>query len=147
MKKIITTTILAVSLLIGARAQTSAVFIADGKAIKGYDPVAFFTESRAVMGKDSLRYQWQGASWCFASRKDLESFTANPEKFAPQYGGYCAYGTAQGHKAPTQVETWSVIDGKLYFNYNLKVKEAWSKDRTAMIQKADRNWPGLKDKE
>lgn len=134
-------------LALGAAAQKSTVYIADGKAIKGYDPVAFFTESRAVMGNDSLTLRWQGADWQFSSRKNLDSFAVSPERYAPQYGGYCAYGTAQGHKAPTNVETWSVVDGKLYFNYNMKVKEMWTKDRTAMIQKADLTWPMIKDKE
>ncbi|HVW61713.1 MAG TPA: YHS domain-containing (seleno)protein, partial [Puia sp.] len=95
---------------------------------------------------DSLMLQWNDATWYFASRENLESFKAAPEKYAPRYGGYCAYGTAQGHKAPTEVETWSILDGKLYFNYNQKVKEMWSKDRAAMIKKADQNWVMIKDK-
>jgi len=128
-------------------AQKSSVYVAGGKAIKGYDPVAFFTESKPMMGKDSLTLKWNGASWFFADRKDLELFQATPEKYAPQYGGYCAYGTSQGHKAPTEVETWTVVDGKLYFNYNKKVKELWVKDQTGLIQKADANWPMIKDKE
>ncbi|HEY6900870.1 MAG TPA: YHS domain-containing (seleno)protein, partial [Puia sp.] len=85
--------------------------------------------------------------WCFSSPKNLEAFKASPEKYAPQYGGYCAYGTSQGHKAPTEVDTWTVLDGKLYFNYNQKVKAMWTKDQPALIKKADETWPTLKDKE
>ena len=146
MKKTISTTILAAVILVNAHAQRSQVYIANGKAIKGYDPVAFFTESKPVMGQDSLTLQWNGAAWYFADRKNLESFRSAPERYAPQYGGYCAYGTAQGHKAPTEADTWTVLDGKLYFNYNQKVKEMWSKDRPGMIKKADKNWPMIKDK-
>jgi YHS domain-containing protein len=146
MKKTISTVFIALFILLHAHAQKSQVYIADGKAIKGYDPVAFFTASKPVRGQDSLMLQWNGAVWYFADRKNLESFKEAPEKYAPQYGGYCAYGTAQGHKAPTEVETWSILDGKLYFNYNQKVKEMWSKDRAAMIKKADRNWTMIKDK-
>jgi YHS domain-containing protein len=145
--KLILTAILVIFGLLNADAQKSEVFIVKGKAIMGYDPVAFFTEARPVMGADSLTMQWNGASWYFASRKDLEAFRSAPEKYAPQYGGYCAYGMAQGHKAPTEVETWTVMDDKLYFNYNPKVKEVWSKDRAGMIKKADENWPVLKDKQ
>lgn len=147
MKKTIFSTIMLLLILTGVRAQKSAIFIADGKAIKGYDPVAFFTESRPVKGQDSLIYVWNGAKWEFSSRANLDRFRAEPEKYAPQYGGYCAYGTSQGHKASTQVDTWSVVDGKLYFNYNEKVKEIWVKDRAGLIMKADQQWPALKDKE
>ncbi|MBS1567182.1 MAG: YHS domain-containing protein [Bacteroidetes bacterium] len=147
MKKTISTGLLALFILLSAHAQKSPVYITGGKAIKGYDPVAFFTASKPMMGKDSLMLQWNGASWYFASRSNLEAFRAAPEKYAPQYGGYCAYGTAQGHKAPTETDTWSVVDGKLYFNYNQKVKTMWMKDQPALIKKADETWPMLKDKE
>jgi YHS domain-containing protein len=147
MKKTISTAIAAMFILLHVQAQKSPVYVAGGKAIKGYDPVAFFTESKPLMGRDSLMLEWSGATWYFADRRNLEAFKAEPEKYAPQYGGYCAYGTAQGHKAPTEVETWTILDVKLYFNYNQKVKEAWSKDRPELIRKADENWPMIKDKE
>jgi len=147
MKKTLSTSILAIFILVNAHAQKSTVYVDKGKAIHGYDPVAFFTLSKPVMGKDSLMYRWNGANWYFADRKDLEAFKGDPEKYAPQYGGYCAYGTAQGHKAPTEADTWSVVDGKLYFNYNQKVKEMWVKDRSGYITKANANWPVIKDKE
>ena len=76
----------------------------------------------------------------------MESFKKSPEKYAPQYGGYCAYGTAGGHKAPTQTETWTIVDGKLYFNYNEKVKESWNKEQAKLIEKANTQWPLIKDK-
>jgi YHS domain len=147
MKKIVISLIVLISFTVTAFAQKSSVFITDGKAIRGYDPVAFFTDSKPVKGFDSLGYDWQDAHWLFSSAKNLEAFKANPEKYAPAYGGYCAYGTAEGHKAPTETDTWSIVDGKLYFNYNKKVKEFWLKDQPGMIKKADANWPQIKAKE
>ncbi|WP_431215497.1 YHS domain-containing (seleno)protein [Puia sp. P3] len=90
---------------------------------------------------------YKDAKWLFATRADLDAFKESPEHYTPQYGGYCAYGTAQGHKAPTKPETWTIVNDKLYFNYNLKVKEAWMKDQQAFIEKADKSWPDLKDKQ
>lgn len=146
MKKKLSTAVLALFVVLNIHAQKSPIYVANGKAIKGYDPVGFFNQSKPIMGKDSLMLQWNGANWYFADRKNLEAFKAAPEKYAPQYGGYCAYGTSQGHKAPTEVGTWSVVDGKLYFNYNQKVKEMWVKDQPGLIKKADENWPMIKDK-
>lgn len=128
-----------------ARAQQATVFTVNGNAVRGYDPVAFFRESKAVKGSDSLQFKWNSATWLFASRADMDAFKANPEKYAPQYGGYCAYGTAMGHKAPTETDTWTIVNGKLYFNYNSKVKEQWMKNRDTLIMKADQEWPQLKN--
>lgn len=129
-----------------ASAQQSEIFALDGKAIRGYDVVAFFKEAKPVAGTDSLTYRYKGSDWLFASRDNLEAFKANPEKYEPQYGGYCAYGTSQGHKAPTETDTWTIVDDKLYFNYNMKVKNNWSKKREELIEKADMQWPLIKDK-
>ena len=147
MKKIISMAVIVVAVVTQVRAQKAEVYSPGGKAIKGYDPVAFFTDSRPVMGVDSLSYSWHEATWLFANRQNLQRFKANPEKYAPQYGGYCAYGTAQGHKAPTEIDTWTILNDKLYFNYNQKVKEIWTKDRPDYIQKADKQWPEIKGKE
>ncbi|MFA6084697.1 YHS domain-containing (seleno)protein [Mucilaginibacter sp.] len=148
MKRTLIITVLAIFTVIQAYAQKQEIFAPGGKAIKGYDPVAFFKESKAVKGSDSLSYQWKNATWLFANSADMEAFKANPDKYAPQYGGYCAYGASDGsgHKAPTQTETWTVVNEKLYFNYNPKVKELWVKDQENFIKKADTNWPTLKDK-
>lgn len=130
-----------------AAAQTSPVFVADGKAIRGYDPVAYFTESKPVLGDAAISYTYEGATWYFANAKNRDAFKADPAKYAPQYGGYCAYGTSQGHKAPTEADAWTIEDGKLYLNYNTKVKTIWSKDRPGNIQKADANWLTIKNKD
>ncbi len=129
------------------RAQKSEVFVVEGKAVRGYDPVAFFNKEEAVKGVDSLTWTWKEAVWYFSSSENKSLFMAQPEKYAPQYGGYCAYGMSEGHKAPTEIDTWTLFEGKLYFNYNKKVKSLWVKDKEGHIKKADANWPGIKNKE
>ncbi|GAA4406443.1 hypothetical protein GCM10023187_25890 [Nibrella viscosa] len=127
-------------------AQTSPVFAPEGKAIRGYDPVAYFTESKPVPGDANISYNYQGADWYFASETNRDAFKANPEKYAPQYGGYCAFGTSRGYKAPTEADAWTIVDGKLYLNYNTKVRTEWNKDQPGYIKKADTNWLTIKDK-
>lgn len=130
-----------------AYSQQSEIFAPNGKAIKGYDPVAFFKTSKAIPGSDSLVYDYKGAKWLFSSLENLNLFKESPERYEPQFGGYCAYGTAEGHKAPTETGTWSIVGDKLYFNYNQKVKSLWVKDQAELIEKANANWPLIKDKE
>jgi YHS domain-containing protein len=142
MKKLILPFTLAVVLL-GCNSKDPVVYSTDNGAIDGYDPVAFFTDSAAVKGDKQFSTEWNGATWSFSSPQNRDLFTANPEKFAPQYGGYCAYGTADGHLSPTQADTWTILDGRLFFNYNQKVKEKWMEDTKGYIEKADRNWPDL----
>jgi len=130
-------------------AQKSAIFIKNGKALNGYDPVAFFTENKPTLGNELFTYQWQQAIWQFSTKENKDSFVSNPNKYAPKYGGYCAYGAADGsgHKAPTDINTWTVLNNQLYFNYSLKVKEIWLKKQEEFIIKADNNWDGIKNKE
>lgn len=130
-----------------AFAQQSPVFTLAGKAIRGYDPVAYFTVGKPVPGDSTLAYSYQGANWYFSSAQNRDLFKANPDKYMPQYGGYCAYGTSQGHKAPTQPDAWTINDGKLYLNYNANVKTRWDKDRPGLIKKADDIWPTIQDKD
>ncbi len=144
MKRTIIIAVLALFTIVQAKAQKSEIFAPGGKAIKGYDPVAFFKESKPVKGADSLSYSWKEATWLFSNRQNLKAFKADPDKYAPQYGGYCAYGLSQGHKAPTQTDTWTVVNDKLYFNYNSKTKELWTKDQPALIKTADEKWPEIK---
>ena len=145
MKTLVFSLALFVLSIVSVLAQKPAVFSQDGKAIRGYDPVAYFTDGQAVKGDSSLTYTYDGATWQFAGQDHLKAFEADPEKYMPQYGGYCAYGAAQGHKSPTQPDAWTVQDGKLYLNNSLKVRTLWDKDRPGNIQKADTNWPTLKE--
>jgi len=129
------------------KAQKASVYSSNGKAINGYDPVAYFTEGKPVKGNEKLNYQWNGATWYFSNKQNFDAFKAMPEKYAPQYGGYCAYGTYEGHKAPTDPAAWTVENNKLYLNYNKKVQGLWNKDRNKYIEVADKNWVEIKDKE
>lgn len=112
-------------------------------AILGYDSVAYFTENKPVPGLDAYTYSWMGAKWKFSSQKNLDLFKATPEKYAPQYGGYCAWAVSQDHTAGIDPEAWKIVDGKLYLNYDKDVQAKWGKDIPGNIGKADANWPGL----
>jgi YHS domain-containing protein len=147
MKNLLLTTAVVLFTAFQVNAQKEEVFTSHSQAIRGYDPVAYFKESKPVKGSDEYSFKWKDANWLFSSKENLDSFSTNPEKYAPQYGGYCAYGLSEGHKAPTDPNAWTIIDGKLYFNYSLKVKEMWIKNPMERIEKADQNWPMLKDKE
>jgi hypothetical protein len=127
-------------------AQKSEVFTTDEAAINGYDPVAYFNESKPLKGKKEFTFDWNSARWYFVSKQNMIIFKASPESFAPQYGGYCAYGMARGYKASTSPEAWTIADGKLYLNYSTGVREQWDKHRDHFIIKADGNWPAVKSK-
>jgi hypothetical protein len=120
------------------------IFTKSDVAIQGYDPVAYFKESKPVKGKKDFSFSWKDATWLFSSEQNLKDFTASPERYAPQFGGYCAYGMYEGHKAPTDPYAWTIVDGKLYLNYNKDVQALWKKDQEACIVKANENWPTIK---
>ena len=124
-----------------ALAQKSEAYTSWGTAIRGYDPVAYFTEGKPVEGSRQFTHKWKGATWRFASAQNRDAFAAAPDKYAPQYGGYCAYGVANGYTVSTVPDAWSVVEGKLYLNYSLGVRADWLKDTPAYIRKADANWP------
>jgi YHS domain-containing protein len=114
-----------------------------GVAIKGYDAVAYFTQGKPVKGAAEFTHQYNGATWWFASAADRDEFARTPEKYAPQYGGYCAYGVSKGHTAPIDPEAWTIVEGKLYLNYSKGVKKTWSEAIPQHIEQANKNWPGL----
>lgn len=113
-------------------------------AVDGYDPVAYFTEGKPVEGKKEHSFEWKGATWRFASAANRDLFAAAPEKYAPQYGGYCAWAVSQGYTADADPDAWKIVDGKLYLNYDKKVQAQWEKDVPGLIKKADENWPKLR---
>jgi YHS domain-containing protein len=110
-------------------------------AILGYDPVAYFTDGKAVKGQAAFEHRWNGAVWRFASAAHRDAFAKEPERYAPRYGGYCAYGVAQGYAVKIDPEAWSVVGDKLYLNYSQGVRKTWSKDVPGYIAQADSNWP------
>jgi YHS domain-containing protein len=112
-----------------------------GAAIQGYDPVAYFTEGRPVEGSRQFTHEWNGATWRFASAANRDRFAQAPQKYAPQYGGYCAYGVADGYAVKIDPSAWSVVDGKLYLNYSPAVQADWKRDVPGYIRRADANWP------
>ncbi|MFK7996492.1 MAG: YHS domain-containing (seleno)protein [Granulosicoccus sp.] len=115
----------------------------NGIAIRGYDTVAYFTESKPVEGDSAYSTEWMGATWHFASQENLTTFTENPERYAPQYGGYCAYGVAQGYLVKVEPDQWSIVDDKLYLNFDNSVQKKWVKDIPGYIATADGNIAGL----
>lgn len=145
MKKIIGLLLISLISSTAILAQQSEIFTINGKAIRGYDVVAFFTASKPVKGEEQFSHVWKNTTWLFSSLENQELFKSNPEKYAPQYGGYCAFGMSGGYKAPTVIETWKIIDQKLYFNYSLKVQDMWNKDISGHIIKADNNWQKIKN--
>lgn len=112
-------------------------------AVGGYDPVAYFTQGAPVEGSSDHTFSWKGAQWRFASAENLATFRANPEHYAPQYGGYCAYAVSQGSTAPGDPLQWTIVNDRLYLNVNASIQARWAQDIPGYIAKADANWPAL----
>ena len=119
------------------------VFQTSQGAIDGYDAVAYFTESKAIIGKPEFSTQWNGAQWRFASAANLAEFQAQPEKYAPQFGGYCAFAVGSGYTAKSDPQAWHVEGGKLYLNFDSSVQAQWMAQRGELIAAGERNWPGV----
>lgn len=115
----------------------------NGVAIKGYDPVAYIRQNKPVRGHPDLRFDYKGSTFLFTNVDNRAAFAANPEKFQPQYGGYCAFGAASGYKADIDPASFTVVDGKLYLNYNRQVQQQWLKDTPGFIRQADERWPAV----
>lgn len=114
-----------------------------GVAMLGYDAVAYFAEGKPVKGDPKFTHDWMGAKWQFASASHRELFKANTEKYAPQYGGYCAYGVSQGHLVVIEPDKFKILDGKLYLNYDADVQATWLKDPAGYVRQADARFKAL----
>ena len=123
----------------------SAWYSADGKvAIEGTDPVAYFTDGKPVAGKPAFAHAWQGVTWQFASAANRDAFAREPAKYAPQYGGFCAWAVSNGYTAKSEPDAWKIVDGRLYLNYDRNIQGRWALDQSGNIKKADANWPGIR---
>ncbi|MEE4235458.1 MAG: YHS domain-containing (seleno)protein [Anderseniella sp.] len=136
---------LAVSFTLPALAGKPEIFtgLVAGKGAGGHDVVAYFTMGKPVKGSAEFATEWKGATWEFSNAGNLEKFKANPAAYAPQYGGYCAYGVAKGSLVKGEPEQWKIVDGKLYLNYSAGVQKTWAKDIPGHISTANNNWPNL----
>lgn len=117
----------------------------DDLAVQGHDPVAYFTEGKPVKGAKEFSTKYMGATFRFASAANRDAFIANPEAYAPQYGGYCAWAVSQGYTAKGDARNWKIVDGKLYLNYNTSIQKKWEGDIPGFVSAANTNWPGLVD--
>jgi YHS domain-containing protein len=109
-------------------------------AIKGYDTVSYFTTCKAVKGSELFPFQWHGMIWYFSTKENMDLFATSPEKYAPQYDGYCAWAMSEGRKSQTNPEVWKIVSGKLYLNCSMEAYNKWSRDIPGNIKKADTNW-------
>jgi YHS domain-containing protein len=109
-------------------------------AIQGYDPVAYFEINKSTEGNKEIKSKYNGAIYYFSSESNKALFLKNPSQYEPQFGGFCAYGMSEGYEAPIQPDAFTIVENKLYLNYNLKVKETWLKERDVRIEKAIVNW-------
>ncbi len=110
-------------------------------ALQGYDTVAYFTLGEPTKGSAEYSTTYNGAEFRFASEENLNLFLGNPEQYAPQYGGYCAWAVAKGQTAKGDARRWAIVDNKLYLNYNKGIQKKWDKDRAGFITSANTNWP------
>ncbi|NKF52123.1 YHS domain-containing protein [Shewanella sp. WXL01] len=116
------------------------VYNDEGVAVNGYDVVAYFTQDKAVKGSSDFASSYNGNQWYFASAQHKALFDKTPEKYAPQYGGYCAYAMSSGFVVSTDPEAFTVFQDKLYLNYSLSVRENWLKNKVQFIEEADGHW-------
>jgi YHS domain-containing protein len=113
-------------------------------AIKGYDTVAYFKDGKALKGSESFTFPWHGMTWHFSSKENRDLFAGSPEKYAPQYDGWCAWAMTESRLAVTDPEVWKIVNGKLYLNCSKEAYEKWSRDIPGNIKKADSIWPTLR---
>ncbi|WP_436514551.1 YHS domain-containing (seleno)protein [Ekhidna sp. To15] len=124
-----------------AFAQKSPIYTTNDGAIKGYDPVAYFVNAEPVKGKEAYSLKWMEADWYFSSQENLDAFKADPEKYAPQFGGYCAYAVGNGYTYRSDPKAWKIVDNKLYLNYSKGIQKKWEANQTDFIKQGEANWP------
>lgn len=118
-----------------------------GLALQGYDPVSYFTQAAPARGSATITATHQGATYRFVSAANRDLFVADPGRYAPQFGGYCGYGASRDYLAPVDPEAFTIMDGRLILQNSKRVLELWQKDPAGRLTLADRNWPGLVERE
>lgn len=133
---------------VSAQADKAPVYtsLVSNVAVSGYDPVAYFTQGRPVKGNARFSTTWNGATWRFASAENLAAFRADPARYAPQYGGYCAWAVSQCYTASADPTVWKIVGDKLYLNYSRSIWQRWKQDIPGNIAKANANWPAVLSK-
>ena len=124
----------------GCTTLKNPTFADDAGAIRGYDAVAYHTEGQPVKGNPAFTYEYNDATWSFSSKENLELFRANPDRYAPQYGGYCAYGVSLGVLVPVDIDTWEIIDGRLHLQFSPATKQKFDENRETCILAANESW-------
>lgn len=148
-RRLISLSLLACAVLSGGSVATVMVAAAPvnadrgNVAVHGYDVVAYHTDGRPVPGSAEFTFSWKGATWRFASARSRDLFAASPERYAPQFGGYCAWAVSRGYTADIDPQAWAIVDGRLYLNYSKRVQGKWSEDRARNISLGHANWPRI----
>jgi YHS domain-containing protein len=125
----------------GSDSPVPAVNADQGIGLKGYDPVAYFVNGAPTKGSEQYSFGWKGVTYRFASAENLEKFKADPQKYLPQYGGYCAYAMSLNRTADIDPSRWAIVDGKLYLNNGFIAEKLWNLNKSGNIASGDRNWP------
>lgn len=124
-----------------AHAAEPAVYVASGYAIGGTDPVAYHRQGAAIAGESRIAHDWQGATWLFATAQSRDLFAADPERYAPAFGGYCAWAVSRGYLASTVPEAWTLFENRLFLNFSLRVQRRWAQDIPGNVARGDAQWP------
>jgi hypothetical protein len=127
-------------LLTGFEERAMGNLLDSDMAIKGYDTVEYFKTGKALKGNELFTFKWHDMTWFFSTKENRDLFAANPEQYAPQYDGYCAWAMTEARKAQTDPEIWKIVNGKLYLQCSQASYEKWSRDIPGNIKKADMNW-------
>lgn len=131
------------ALLLPAEGRAAQVNAEGGIAVRGTDVVAYATQGRPAAGSAAFTHAWRGATWRFASAAHRDLFAGDPERYAPAYGGFCAFAVSEGYTAPIDPAAWRIVDGRLFLNYDRAVQRRWEGDIPGRIARGDANWPRI----
>ena len=147
MKNILLSVLLSVFSISAVSAKSLVNVDKKGVGIREHDPVAYFTENKAVKGSPQFQSSFEGVIYYFASAENKATFDSNPAKYAPQFGGFCAWAVSRGYTAPIDPNAFQIVNGRLLLQYSLRVRKDFSQDPEGNLRQADANWPGIVEKE